>query len=188
MNLKLAPLAAAMLFTAGSAGQAQNAAVDIAIPPPPEPARTRPAPAEQRAAPAPIDRPDAGAPERVPERTSTPERAAAPPAPIEREVEVVPVPVEVGRPAPPVSSDPIDLSADAPYPNGFGDPLSDPYADDPALAARAQDDGFDWGLLGLLGLFGLLGLRRRAERYDRYDRQVYAERSDEGPGPGRRGY
>ena len=77
----------------------------------------------------------------------------------------------VVQPAPqPVPQQPVAISPDAAYPNGFADP-ADPFANE----ARAYNDqeGFDWGLLGLLGLLGLIPLIRGSG-----PRTIYVERDE----------
>ena len=71
-----------------------------------------------------------------------------------------------------VPSEPVTISPDAEYPNGFADP-EDPFANDAATAAR-EESGFDWGLLGLLGLLGLIPLFRKGGR----TRTIYVDRDD----------
>ena len=68
---------------------------------------------------------------------------------------------------------PVTISPDAAYPNGFADP-ADPFANE-MRAYNDQQGGFDWGLLGLLGLLGLIPLIRGNGRV----RTVYVERDDE---------
>jgi len=103
-----------------------------------------------------------------------PAPAATPPAaatPSDTVVVPEPAPRIVVQPVPqPLPQQPVTISPDAAYPNGFADP-ADPFANE----ARAYNDqgGFDWGLLGLLGLLGLIPLIR-----GNGSRTIYVERDE----------
>lgn len=103
-----------------------------------------------------------------PAATTTAPPATTPPETVEP---AEPAPAVVVQPAPqPAPQQPVAISPDAAYPNGFADP-ADPFANE----ARAYNDreGFDWGLLGLLGLLGLIPLIR-----GNGPRTIYVERDD----------
>ncbi len=133
------------------------------------------------AAPAAAQNGSASAPPPV---TATPPKDAPPPSagtppsttlPPETVQPAEPAPVVV-RPAPqPAPMQPVTISPDAAYPNGFADP-DDPFANE-MRAYSDQQSGFDWGLLGLLGLLGLIPLVRGAG--NGRVRTVYVERDDE---------
>jgi hypothetical protein len=81
-------------------------------------------------------------------------------------------PTVVVQPAPqPAPQQPLTISPDAAYPNGFADP-ADPFANE-ASAYNDNQGGFDWGLLGLLGLLGLIPLIR-----GNGPRTIYVERDE----------
>jgi hypothetical protein len=83
-----------------------------------------------------------------------------------------PAPTVVVQPAPqPAPQQPVTISPDAAYPNGFADP-ADPFANE-ASAYNDNQGGFDWGLLGLLGLLGLIPLIR-----GNGPRTIYVERDE----------
>ena len=109
-----------------------------------------------------------------PKAESPPPATTAPPAtasPPETTTPAEPPPTVVVQPAPqPAPQQPVAISPDAAYPNGFADP-ADPFANE----ARAYNDqeGFDWGLLGLLGLLGLIPLIRGSG-----PRTIYVERDE----------
>ena len=104
-----------------------------------------------------------------------PATTAAPPATSATPETVAPAeppPTVVIQPAPqPAPQQPIAISPDAAYPNGFADP-ADPFANQ-ASAYNDNQGGFDWGLLGLLGLLGLIPLIRGNGR-----RTIYVEREE----------
>ena len=108
--------------------------------------------------------------ETPPPSTGTPPAATAPAETVEPAAPA-PVVVQPVQTAPPVQ--PVTISPDAAYPNGFADP-DDPFANE-MRAYSEQQSGFDWGLLGLLGLLGLIPLIRGTGRV----RTVYVERDDE---------
>ena len=117
----------------------------------------------------------------VPSTIPTTPPESTPPESVEP---VEPPPTVVVQPAPqPAPQQPVAISPDAAYPNGFADP-ADPFANE----ARAYNDqeGFDWGLLGLLGLLGLIPLIRGSGPRTIYverdePRRVVRERIDEQP-------
>ena len=119
--------------------------------------------------------------EAPPPATTAPPATASPP---ETTAPADPPPAVIVQPAPqPVPQQPVAISPDAAYPNGFADP-ADPFANE----ARAYNDqeGFDWGLLGLLGLLGLIPLIRGSGPRTIYverdePRRVVRERIDEDP-------
>ncbi|GAA4828652.1 hypothetical protein GCM10023232_29120 [Sphingosinicella ginsenosidimutans] len=140
-------IAIAIAGLAASAGSAQNNVT-------PAPAG-QPAPAPKAEAPAPV--------------------VIAPPPPVVTSNEATTPAAAETTPAPAqsqVPSEPVTISPDAEYPNGFADP-EDPFANDAATAAR-EESGFDWGLLGLLGLLGLIPLFRKGGR----TRTIYVDRDD----------
>lgn len=123
-----------------------------------------PALAQNSTAPAP-----AAAPPTKAETPATAPPAATAPAAAQP---VEPVPTVVVQPAPqPAPQQPITISPDAAYPNGFADP-ADPFANE-ASAYNDGQGGFDWGLLGLLGLLGLIPLIRGSG-----PRTIYVERDE----------
>jgi len=103
----------------------------------------------------------------------TPPKDAPPPAAAPVIVQPAePAPTVVVQPAPqPAPQQPVTISPDAAYPNGFADPV-DPFANE-ASAYNDNQGGFDWGLLGLLGLLGLIPLIRGNGR-----RTIYVERDE----------
>lgn len=107
-----------------------------------------------------------------PPKVETPASTAAPPAatPAETVQPTEPAPAVVIQPAP-VQQQPVTISPDAAYPNGFADP-ADPFANE-ASAYNDSQGGFDWGLLGLLGLLGMIPLIRGNGR-----RTIYVERDE----------
>lgn len=129
----------------------------------------------------------AAAPPRVNQSGSAPPAATAPPAtqpplvsppppPAATAPEAEPAPAEnvvIVQPVQTVPDEPLTISPDAAYPNGFADP-TDPFGNDLSLA-RQEETAFPWGLLGLLGLFGLVPLFRRGGRTTR---TVYVDRDD----------
>ncbi|MGQ0588886.1 MAG: hypothetical protein ACT4N8_05045 [Sphingosinicella sp.] len=150
MGLRLAAFAAASLLAAAPAA-AQNSAA----PPPRSPPGTA-----------------------APPTTAPPPGTQPPPAITPPPVVVVPEPeptanVVIVQPVQTVPDEPLTISPDAAYPNGFADP-ADPFGNDLSLA-RQEEAGFPWGLLGLLGLFGLIPLFRRGGRTTR---TVYVDRDD----------
>ena len=106
-------------------------------------------------------------------KTETPAAATPPSAtPPETVQPAEPAPTIVVQPAPqPAPQQPVTISPDAAYPNGFADP-ADPFANE-ASAYNDNQGGFDWGLLGLLGLLGLIPLIRGNGR-----RTIYVERDE----------
>lgn len=112
-------------------------------------------------------------PPSAPPKTETP-AATTPPAAASPETvqPAEPAPTIVVQPAPqPAPQQPVTISPDAAYPNGFADP-ADPFANE-ASAYNDNQGGFDWGLLGLLGLLGLIPLIRGNGR-----RTIYVERDE----------
>ncbi len=107
-----------------------------------------------------------------PTKAESPPASATPPAasPAETVQPTEPVPTIVVQPAP-VPQQPVTISPDAAYPNGFADP-ADPFANE-ASAYNDSQGGFDWGLLGLLGLLGLIPLIR-----GNGPRTIYVERDE----------
>jgi len=107
-----------------------------------------------------------------PAKTESPSASVTPPAaPAAETVQPAePAPVVVVQPAP-VPQQPVTISPDAAYPNGFADP-ADPFANE-ASAYNDSQGGFDWGLLGLLGLLGLIPLIR-----GNGPRTIYVERDE----------
>jgi hypothetical protein len=106
--------------------------------------------------------------------TAAPPSSTSPPDTTANQSAPAAPPVIVQQAPPPVQQAPVTIAPDAAYPNGFADP-ADPFANDLARDYRAQQSGFDWGLLGLLGLLGLIPLIRGNGRV----RTVYVERDDE---------
>ena len=106
----------------------------------------------------------------------TPPATTAPqpttPQPAANAVEPAPAPVVEEREP---EREPVTISPDAAYPNGFADP-ADPFGNDLSLARPEEGRGFNWGLLGLLGLLGLIPLFRRGG--GRTTRTVYVDRDD----------
>jgi len=150
MGLRLAAFAAALLLAAAPAA-AQNSA---AAPP----ARTAP---------------PGSAPGTAPPATQPP-TVTPPPVVVIPEPEPAPTAnVVIVQPVQTVPDEPLTISPDSAYPNGFADP-ADPFGNDLSLA-RQEEAGFPWGLLGLLGLFGLIPLFRRGGRTTR---TVYVDRDN----------
>ena len=149
-----AAAAAASLIALSAPAAAQNSAGDPAVVKTPPPTDTSPPPRER----------DTG--------TTTTSPPPTPSEPVERTVRV-PEPIVVPVPQT-VPMEPVTISPDAAYPNGFADP-ADPFGNEMSLSYREQESGFDWGLLGLLGLLGLIPLFR--ERGG--SRTVYVERDEE---------
>jgi hypothetical protein len=151
-----AALAVAMIAFATAAG-AQNSTEPPLVAPPPPTQTDEPA------------SPPASA--TIP-RTPTPAPAQDPPDPA---LTSPPPPTTTVIPDPmPLPSEPVTISPDVAYPNGFADP-ADPFGNGMSLAYR-EEEGFDWGLLGLLGLLGLIPLFRRG---DGFARTVYREREED---------
>ena len=151
-----AAAAAASLIALSAPATAQNSAADPPVAKTPPPTETAPPPRER----------DTGT------TTTSPSPPPASSEPVERTVRV-PEPVLVPVPQT-VPMEPVTISPDAAYPNGFADP-ADPFGNEMSLSYREQESGFDWGLLGLLGLLGLIPLFR-----DRGgSRMVYVERDEE---------
>ncbi|HYN46204.1 MAG TPA: hypothetical protein VES64_05890 [Allosphingosinicella sp.] len=109
----------------------------------------------------------------APPKTETPPATTPPSAtPPETVQPAEPAPTIVVQPAPQAApQQPVTISPDAAYPNGFADP-ADPFANE-ASAYNDNQGGFDWGLLGLLGLLGLIPLIRGNGR-----RTIYVERDE----------
>ena len=112
-------------------------------------------------------------------QTPTPPPPPPPPPPSSEPVEpvVTDVPAQPTIVVPRVETappEPVTISPDSAYPNGFADP-EDPFGNGMSLAYRQEEGGFDWGLLGLLGLLGLIPLFRNGNRR----RVVYVEEEDE---------
>jgi hypothetical protein len=123
-----------------------------------------PAFAQNSTAPAPSANP--------PAKAETP--AATPPAaavPVTVQPVEAPPTVVVQQPVQPAPQQPVTITPDASYPNGFADP-ADPFANQ-ASAYNDNQGGFDWGLLGLLGLLGLIPLIR-----GNGPRTIYVERDE----------
>ena len=139
------PCRLAVAFAAPAAAQNSAAAPPTVAGTPP---KTEPAPPAGTA-------PPATTPTTTPETAEPPSRWSCQPAP---------------QPAP---QQPVTISPDAAYPNGFADP-ADPFANE----ARAYNDqqaastGACSGLLGLLGLIPLIRGNGRA-------RTIYVERDEE---------
>lgn len=114
------------------------------------------------AAPAPSTPPKTDAPTSV----TPPAPSTTPPEP----PPAAPAPVIVQPVQQPAPQQPVAISPDANYPNGFQDPAN-PFANE--ARAYNDQDGFDWGLLGLLGLLGLIPLIRGGG-----GRTVYVEREE----------
>lgn len=151
MPLKPVLLAAVALAALAVPAAAQNSTADAPVVVPPPPTKTQ--------TPTPAPPPPPPPPAAEPSEPATSDAPAQPTVVVPR---VEPAPME-----------PVTISPDAAYPNGFADP-EDPFGNGMSLAQR-EDRGFDWGLLGLLGLLGLIPLFRGGDRR----RVVYVEEDDE---------
>ena len=111
-------------------------------------------------------------PTRTEPRTTTPPATTSPtptPAPADDPPDPVmtspPPPTVVVTPDPaPMPMEPVTISPDVAYPNGFADP-ADPFGNEMSLSYR-EEEGFDWGLLGLLGLLGLMPRKQKVVHHD----------------------